>query len=155
MDLDGKYGDVMELSFFNAAMTGMSTCGKRFTYVNQLASSQNDLSKRAEWFTCACCPPNITRLLGYMGGYLWTFATEEQTNSVQVNVHLYGSATLKVPLESGSVEVEQKSNWPWDGDIDFSIRTPSDVSTIIKIRIPGWATNWEVRDSNICKLDAC
>lgn len=47
----------MELCFYNAVLTGMSEDGKRFTYVNQLASSDTDLSKRAEWFTCACCPP--------------------------------------------------------------------------------------------------
>jgi DUF1680 family protein len=45
----------MELCFYNAVMTGMSTSGTQFTYVNQLASTDTDLSKRAEWFTCACC----------------------------------------------------------------------------------------------------
>src|SRR5205085_6841039 len=39
IDLDGKYGDIMELCFYNAVMTGMSANGTQFTYVNQLASS--------------------------------------------------------------------------------------------------------------------
>jgi hypothetical protein len=48
-DLDGGYGDVLELALYNAALTGMSLDGKRFTYVNQLASSPSDPSQREEW----------------------------------------------------------------------------------------------------------
>ena len=139
----------MELCFYNAVMTGMSANGKQFTYVNQLASTETDLSKRAEWFTCACCPPNVARLLGYIGGYLWSHRVDEKSKSVQVNVHLYSSATLKVPMGNTSIELEQKSNWPWEGKIDFSLRNSSDIETTIKLRIPGWTADWQVRSSNL------
>lgn len=125
-------------------MTGMAVNGKQFTYVNQLASSDNDLSKRAKWFTCACCPPNVTRLLGYIGGYLWTFRTDESKKSIDVDVHMYSSATLSIPLGDSIVEIEQTSNWPWDGKVDFTIKNPGEISTTVKIRIPGWATTWQV-----------
>lgn len=124
-------------------MTGMSADGKRFTYVNQLASTNTDLSKRAEWFTCACCPPNVTRLLGYIGGYLWTSKVED--TSLTVNVHMYSSATLSVDVGGTSVEIEQVSNWPWEGTVEFAVRNASDVSTTINIRIPSWANEWKVR----------
>ena len=52
IDLDGRYADIMELSLYNTVLTSMSYDGKRFTYVNQLASSDTDLSQREEWFTC-------------------------------------------------------------------------------------------------------
>lgn len=134
----------MELCFYNAVMTGMSAKGTQFTYVNQLASSDKNLSQREKWFTCACCPPNVTRLLGYIGGYLWSFDADEGKKSAQVNVHMYSSAQLSIPVGKETVEVEQKSNWPWDGKIDFSLRSPSEVTTTIKLRIPGWAEGWEV-----------
>ena len=134
----------MELCFYNAVLTGMSSSGKQFTYVNQLASSDKDLSKRAEWFTCACCPPNITRLLGYIGGYLWSSNTDLLKKSVEVNIHMFSSAKLSIPVGKDVVEVEQKSSWPWDGKIDFTVRTPPGVSTIAKIRIPSWAEGWQV-----------
>jgi DUF1680 family protein len=134
----------MELCFYNAVLTGMSSSGKQFTYVNQLASSDKDLSKRAEWFTCACCPPNVTRLLGYIGGYLWTSNADLLKKSVQVNIHMFSSAKLRIPVGKDVVEVEQKSKWPWHGKIDFTVRTPSGVSTIVKIRIPSWAEDWQV-----------
>lgn len=137
----------MELCFYNAVMTGMSSDGKQFTYINQLASSDANLSQREKWFTCACCPPNVTRLLGDIGGYLWTSKIDEPSKSVQVNVHLYSSATLSVAIGESVVELEQASSWPWSGDIDFTLRNPSDVSTTLKLRIPGWAADWEVWSS--------
>jgi DUF1680 family protein len=135
----------MELCFYNAVMTGMSAKGTQFTYVNQLASSDKNLSQRAKWFTCACCPPNVTRLLGYIGGYLWSFDSDEEKKSVHVNVHMYSSAQLSILVGKETVELEQKSNWPWDGKIEFSLRGSSKVATAIKLRIPAWAEGWEVR----------
>jgi DUF1680 family protein len=143
----------MELCFYNAVMTGMAANGRQFTYINQLASTDSDLSKRAEWFTCACCPPNVTRLLGYIGGYLWTSETNENENSVAVNIHMYTSATISIPLGNKVVEIEQKSNWPWEGNIKFATRNPEEVSTTIKLRIPGWATTWQVRTHIKVPLD--
>ena len=149
LDLDGKYGDIMELCFYNAAMTGMSTDGKKFTYVNQMASSDTDLSKRAEWFTCACCPPNVTRLLGYIGGYIWSSQTDAEKNSVQVNVHMYSSAVLEIVVGENKAKLEQKSNWPWDGKIEFSLENPANVSTTLKLRLPAWAEDdWQVSLNN-------
>ncbi|QSZ34759.1 hypothetical protein DSL72_007617 [Monilinia vaccinii-corymbosi] len=132
----------MELCFYNAVSTGMSSNGRQFTYVNQLASSDTDLSQRAKWFTCACCPPNVTRLLGYIGGYLWTSSKDEKKNAVEVNVHMYTSAKLKIQMGENAMVLEQKTNWPWDGNIQFCLENPQEISTTIRIRIPGWARDW-------------
>jgi uncharacterized protein len=142
----------MELCFYNAVMTGMSAKGTQFTYVNQLASSDKDLSQRAKWFTCACCPPNVTRLLGYIGGYLWSFDANEQKKSAQVKVHMYSSAQLAIPVGKDTVKLEQKSNWPWDGKIEFDLQGASEVATTIKLRIPAWAEGWEVRRVNYASV---
>jgi DUF1680 family protein len=132
----------MELCLYNAVLTGMSLDGKAFTYVNQLASSDNDLSERHEWFECACCPPNVTRTLGYMGGYIWSHSATG--TSAVTNVHLYTSATLRVPVSGSVVEITQKTDWPWNGDVDFSIQTNgTPVDLQVRLRIPGWAESWQ------------
>jgi DUF1680 family protein len=122
----------------------MSVTGKEFTYVNQMASSDSDLSKRASWFTCACCPPNVTRLLGSIGGYLWSFQADELKGAINVNVHLYSSAILSIPIKDKVVEVEQKSSWPWDGTAEFEVRNVADIEVTICIRIPAWAESWQL-----------
>lgn len=135
----------MELCLYNAVLTGMSLDGKAFTYVNQLASSDQDLSQRHEWFECACCPPNLTRTLGFLGGYIWSPVVKEQ--SATVNVHLYSSATLQLQVSESEVVITQNTNWPWSGEVNWDVCTTGpDVDVELRLRIPGWASSsWEVK----------
>ncbi|KAL2067833.1 hypothetical protein VTL71DRAFT_15931 [Oculimacula yallundae] len=144
IDLNREYADVMELCFFNAVTTAMSSCGTRFTYVNQLASSDTDLSRRQEWFTCACCPPNVTRLLGCIGGYLWSYQVDSEAASLVIDTHMYSTATISIPFQERFVSLSQRSNWPWDGRIEFELASLEGVSLTMRLRIPGWATDWKL-----------
>lgn len=143
VELDSHYADIMELCLYNAVLTGMSLDGKAFTYVNQLASSDQDLSQRHEWFECACCPPNVTRNLGFLGGYIWSHSIQEQ--GAVVNVHLYSAATLNLKIACSAIRIAQETDWPWNGDVDFDISTEGPpVNIQLRLRIPEWATSWEV-----------
>ncbi|OJJ49529.1 hypothetical protein ASPZODRAFT_128005 [Penicilliopsis zonata CBS 506.65] len=143
IELDGHYGDAMELCLYNAVLTGMSLDGKAFTYVNQLASSDTDLSERHEWFECACCPPNVTRTLGFLGGYLWSHTVTEK--SAVVNVHLYTAATLRLAVGESTLEIAQQTEWPMEGNVSFTVTTSgAPVAVEVRLRIPGWATDWEI-----------
>lgn len=142
MDLDGRYGDIMDLCLYNNVMTAMSLDGKAFTYVNQLGSSEAHKSGREEWFWCACCPPNYSRLFGSLGGYLWHFGEHDGDGNggAYVNVHLYTSAKVAFTTQAGSeIELEQSSNWPWNGTVSFTLHNPSAVPTTLRLRIPAWA----------------
>lgn len=132
----------MELCLYNAVLTAMSYDGTKFTYVNQLASSHQVPSKREEWFDCACCPPNVLRLLGQIGGYVWTHIAHAD-GSAQINVHLFVSSTLNFEAGEESVTLEQQSDWPWSGNIKFRMKSSS-KRVSMKVRIPGWAETWSV-----------
>lgn len=133
----------MELCLYNSVLTGISMDGQAFTYVNQLGSSDADPSERHKWFECACCPPNVSRLLGYLGGYLWTFNSDAKSRA-SINVHLYCSATLSFPVEGGEAKVTQKTEWPWAGDVQFTVESPPSISIDVALRIPNWASEWKV-----------
>ncbi|EFQ29019.1 uncharacterized protein GLRG_04163 [Colletotrichum graminicola M1.001] len=135
--LDGRYADVMELCLYNNVMTAMSLDGKAFTYENQLASCAAAPSEREDWFWCACCPPNVTRLFGSLGGYLWDYGGGEGTASV--NVHLYTSAEVRFPAGEAEVTLSQESNWPWEGRVSFRLGGAQGLETKIRLRIPAWA----------------
>lgn len=155
IELDGQYTDVLERALYNAMLTGMSVDGKAFTYVNQLATSEQDASnKREEWFECACCPPNVARVLGHIGGYLWTAKTNSE-KSTTINVHLYASATLDYTLEGteNKIKLSQTTNYPWEGNVEFSLENTSGVEVDANIRIPAWAGDaWEVSSTNpLCR----
>ncbi|ROW00745.1 hypothetical protein VMCG_06460 [Cytospora schulzeri] len=157
---DSRYADIMELCLYNTVMGSMSLSGKSFTYENYLASCPDHLSKREEWFECSCCPPNVSRLFGSLGGYLWHFgsslanpAADDEGNGaeeVYINVHLYTTAKLEFNTETQrSVVLEQKTNWPWEGNIMFTLSTthgphhrttsPPAPQTTIRLRIPSWS----------------
>lgn len=138
LNLDGRYADVMELCLYNGVMTAMSLDGKSFTYVNQLASSPSDKSHREDWFWCACCPPNLMRLFGSLAGYLWDFG--EDDGGIFVNVHLYTTAKVTFPAQGQAITLQQKSNWPWEGNILFELGgLSSSIGITIRLRIPEWA----------------
>ncbi|KAI2640231.1 glycoside hydrolase family 127 protein [Xylaria nigripes] len=136
LELNSKYADVMELCLYNAVMTAISQ-GTAFTYVNQLASSEKDKSIRAAWFDTSCCPPNVSRLFGSLGGYLWDYGAHG--HEVFVNVHLYTSAKVSFQVGDHAVVFEQKSHWPWEGNVSFQLEMPPTVNTTIRLRIPAWA----------------
>jgi uncharacterized protein len=121
----------------------MSLDGKAFTYVNQLASSPSHPSSREEWFECACCPPNMTRVLGYLGGYLWSHKVISP-HSASINVHLYTSASLKFSVAGREIQLTQSTDWPWSGDVAFEINGSTDVDVTVRLRIPQWADGFEV-----------
>ena len=141
----------MELCLYNAVLTAMSSNGRQFTYVNQLASSEQDLSKREQWFKCACCPPNILRLLAQIGGYVWNFYPNEKESSAQINVHLFMANQLRFAVGGQYVEIEQKTDWPWNGDVTFNLRT--DLKHVsMRLRIPFWARSWRVSSNRGVEL---
>ena len=137
MELDGRIGDIMELCLYNSVLTSMSHNGKAFTYHNQLASSDNDLDRRSDWFTVACCPPNIMRLLGQIGGYVWDLQGQDEQDASIVAVHLFVASKYQLPGKDSNTSISQKTDWPWQDTVRFEINGSAAVS--LKIRIPIWA----------------
>lgn len=134
---------MMELCLYNAVLTAMSHDGKAFTYINQLASSDTDLSQREDWFTVACCPPNMLRILGCIGGYVWTRNISKDLQSATVTVNLYIPSTLKFKIEDQEVRISQQTEWPWQGDVQFTVDCDFD-HVGVQLRIPGWATSYQI-----------
>ncbi|KAJ2903334.1 DUF1680 domain [Zalerion maritima] len=141
-DLNARFADVMELCLYNAVMTAMSTDGKAFTYTNQLGSSEADKSVREDWFWCACCPPNVTRLFGCLGGYVWHYGQEEKTASsdTYINVHLFTNARLEFPVPGGKgkATLEQKTEYPGESKVSFALDAPEGTNLTLRLRMPSW-----------------
>lgn len=140
----------MELCLYNSVLTAMSHDGKKFTYVNQLASSDFDLSQREEWFTCACCPPNVLRLFGQLGGYIWDERRWSNAGPTEIIVHLYIASTYTLKTTDRDVTVTQESDFPWKGDIKFTVRGSPEDGLGMKLRIPAYAATWKVRYLSDC-----
>lgn len=139
---DAKFLDIAELSLFNNSLAGINIKGDRFFYVNPLEADgvrrfNHGHGGRAEWFGCACCPPNISRLILQVAGYMYSYSSDK------IYLTLYGGSKTSVPLEKTKVNLEQKSEYPFEGKVEVKIDPEKDSKFSIYMRIPTWAISDE------------
>ena len=127
---DGRYADVLERALYNGVLSGVSLDGLRFFYENPLAS--RGAHHRAEWFDCACCPPNIARLMAGVGGYFYSTAARS------VWVHLYAAGTAAAQVNGATVRIAQHTHYPWDGRVELTIEPERPLRFALHLRVPGW-----------------
>ena len=137
---DSKYIDVLEKILYNGLISGVGLDGKSFFYTNAMqiknSFSHVDMEpERSGWFPCSCCPTNVTRLLPSVPGYMYA----QKNDQVFVNLFISSTATLNV--EGKKVQIVQQNNYPWDGDLKFTIDTKSPHQFSLMVRIPGWTVN--------------
>lgn len=132
-----KYVDVMERSLYNNVLSGVSLDGKHFFYPNPL--NADTTYNREEWFSCSCCPTNLCRFLSSVTGYIYA----QKGNSLYVNLFIGSTTTVQLEKKQ-TVEISQKSNYPWDGNIELTVNPKKKTSFSLRIRIPGWAVNQPV-----------
>jgi DUF1680 family protein len=131
---EAQYVDVLERTLYNAMLSGYALDGKTFFYPNPLASVGQHA--RSPWFSCACCPPNVARLMASLPGYFYGRTDNE------IYVNLYAANTAEIVLHNQTVRLEQETLYPWDGRIKITVspeRANSDFT--LNLRIPGWAVN--------------
>ncbi|MBE6725996.1 MAG: glycoside hydrolase family 127 protein [Ruminococcaceae bacterium] len=145
MDSDRKYADVMERLLYNGTISGMALDGQHFFYTNPLAMweeatkragvTRHIRSKRPGWFGCACCPPNLARMITSLGGYVYSSSDDT------AYVHLYVGSDAELDVGGQTVKLSQTGNYPWDGRISFK---PGAGKYRLALRIPGWARTFSV-----------
>lgn len=135
---ESKYIDILEKSLYNGLLSGVGMDGKSFFYTNAMEIKRHfkhgDMeAERAGWFTCSCCPTNVTRLIPSIPGYMYAL----KENNVYIN--LFATSTSTITLNSKKVTITQQNNYPWEGNLLFTVDPASATAFTIRIRIPGWA----------------
>jgi DUF1680 family protein len=133
-DADGRYADTLERALYNGVISGVSLDGSKFFYVNPLESSGDH--HRQDWFGCACCPPNIARILASLPGYLYSLAGGAEAK--ELYVHLYAAGTATLELAGQKVTVTQETDYPWDGTVKIRLQPEQPARFALSLRIPGW-----------------
>jgi hypothetical protein len=128
---DAKYADVMERTLYNGLISGVSLDGKSFFYQNPLES--NGRQGRSPWFGAACCPGNITRFMASVPGYMYA------TGKDAIYVNLFATGTGEIDLNGKKIEVDQETQYPWDGKVKITVNPAAAREFAMKVRIPGWA----------------
>lgn len=144
-EVKSEYADIMELAFYNTVLAGMQRDGKRFFYVNPLevvpgisgeaVTHRHAMTQRPGWYSCACCPPNVARLVSSFGSY--AYGESDDT----AYCHLFAGG--EVAFENG-VKLTCSTNYPYSFEINYNIEKGGKLA----VRIPGWSENHAVYINN-------
>jgi DUF1680 family protein len=129
---ESKYIDVLERILYNGSISGVSLDGNSFFYPNVLESKG---AQRNPWFSCSCCPSNITRFIPSVPGYI--YAIREDT----LFLNLYIGSEAVTNIRGKEIRIRQETEYPWDASLKITVEPENALSFILKIRIPGWARN--------------
>ncbi|HEY0826664.1 MAG TPA: beta-L-arabinofuranosidase domain-containing protein [Bacilli bacterium] len=148
VEANSEYADIMERALYNTVLGGMSLDGRHFFYVNPLevwpeACEKNEnfthvKPTRQGWFACACCPPNVARLLASLGQYIYT-----QKDST-LFTHLYIGGQGQVEMNGRKIRVVQESKLPWAGHVSLTVHTEENNEFTLALRIPSWSGKPEI-----------
>jgi DUF1680 family protein len=156
---DSRYGDVMERVLFNGVLSGMSLDGTRYFYVNPLEvhpavaeyryDMQHVKTERVPWFGCACCPPNIARLMTSLDTYFFT------QNRAEIAMHLYASNESAFDVHGQKIILHTETRYPWNGEIQIRMQTDEPTGCTLSFRIPSWCRNPSITvNGELLALDA-
>lgn len=147
---DNRYADVMEQALYNTVLAGMALDGRSFFYVNPLEVTPEGCrlderkrhvkNMRQKWFGCACCPPNIARIVSSIGTYVYTAGQET------LYTHLYVGSTVSFKLNGTAVEMRLESGFPWEGKVKATLYIKGEgtgnsgqtAQGTLAFRVPGW-----------------
>lgn len=133
---ESRYIDVLETALYNGALSGVSLEGTDFFYQNPLASRGG--RHRHAWFGCACCPPNIARLLGSLGQYIYA----QTDKDLWINLYVGGNASATV--SDVQVELTQETDYPWSEDVKITVDPEKPTRFKLNLRIPDWCQDFDV-----------
>ena len=141
MSGDAKYVDVAEVSLYNNVLAGVNLEGNRFFYVNPLETDgrkpfNRGHAGRSPWFTTACCPSNLARLIPQISGMTYAHTDDD------IFCSFYVGSSVEVPLKSGVVKLRQQTEYPFDGDISIEVDPANDGEEFtLWLRIPSWVND--------------
>jgi DUF1680 family protein len=140
---ESRFADLLERTIYNgfAASTGLD--GTSFFYSNPLqvreehqASDEEESGRRLPWYACACCPPNVMRLVAAMQHYV---ATTDHQGGLQL--HQYTDADVELSTTNGARGVSIRTQYPWAGTVEIRVTETTTTPWALSLRVPAWVSN--------------
>ena len=148
MGADSQYADVMERALYNTVLAGMALDGKHFFYVNPLEVHPVSIPfnhlydhvkpVRQRWFGCACCPPNIARLLASLGHYIYTQRPEG------IDINLYIGSDAEIQIGEQRLHLRQSGGYPWQDRVLIEMDCDCPLAATIALRLPDWCADPQI-----------
>lgn len=138
---NGRDGDVLERCLHNGMLAGMSLDGEHYHYANPLAAQlgidphEKDprpldtphLARKA-WYGCACCPPNVARVLASLGGYI------ADADDDGLDLHL----PIGCRIDHAGWRLTVGGDYVKDGKVGIEISGAPPARRRLRLRLPAW-----------------
>ena len=116
--------------------------GKKYFYVNPLECEpevsgklfgyKHALPQRPGWYACACCPPNLVRMITSLGKYCWS-----ESDST-----IYSHLMIGQRAELQKAEITIKTRYPWEGETTYRVTPRTEQEFTLAIHVP-YYVDWE------------
>lgn len=139
---DSRYGDVIERALYNTVLAGMAVDGRHFFYVNPMEAvpeiceanpERNHIKTvRQEWYSCACCPPNIARTITDIQNLIYSVSGR------RIYIHQYIGSEMEMKTEEGTIRISLEADFPWNGKVALRLLEGDGLYAEIALRVPDW-----------------
>ena len=141
------------LSIAIGTISGMQLDGTKFFYINQLEANpgmptnaygeEEYTPERIGWYDCACCPPNLARLMTSLGSYVWSSSED----TIYSHLFVGGMASFET---AGGVKIALTSKYPWNGSVTYTVEPEqAGAEFTLAVRYPGWCHQMQVKVNGI------
>lgn len=129
---EARFAELLERTLYNGFLAGWGLDGKSFLYVNPL-HSQGGVTRRP-WYRCACCPPNVMRLVASLEHYVASRTADG------VQLHQFMPAVISSAVAGGRLRARVQTGYPYDGSLLVGVQEAPPAPMDLAIRVPSWAT---------------
>jgi DUF1680 family protein len=132
-----RYADEMERLLYNGIAASTALHGTAFFYSNPLQvrtgheADEDAPGQRLPWYSCACCPPNLARLMASLHTYTATGGPDG------LQLHLYAPGTVT----AGEHTVDVTTAYPWNENVTITVTETSEAPWTLTLRVPAWCTD--------------
>ena len=140
---DAAYADAVEHLWFNAGQGSRVPDGTAVLYCsaeNRL-QVQDEFGRRQRFspthqHTAVCCNPNATRVASYYTAGMWM---RPRGAEPAIAALLYGPAQMTADIEGSAVSIEEKTLYPYSGDVELRVCPAKPVTFCLWLRNPSWS----------------
>jgi uncharacterized protein len=143
---DAAYADLIERTVYNGFASSTGLDGTSFFYSNPLqvreeheASDEEESGRRLPWYACACCPPNVMRLVATLQHYV------ASSDDGGVQIHQYTDADIDLRTTVQDLALTTRTRYPWVGEVEVRIVQSASAPWTLSLRVPAWSADAHVR----------
>ena len=122
-----RWGDALERTMYNSLFGAQSKDGRKVRYYIPLEGER--VYYPSDTY---CCPNNFRRIMSELPEYLFYKSGDV------LFANLYSECDLVTELAGGEVKVEERTSYPSDGRVKFTLDPGRQRRFGFAVRVPGW-----------------